>query len=90
MFWINGLFENGTPPNKTIFQRMCNETFQSVYNFKYRMRKLIKLNYFEQSNTFESCKQPGIDIRPSKSIPEMVSILEIKIQVFFCKYISKV
>ena len=47
------------------------------------MHKLIKLNYFEHSNTVESCKQPGIDNKSSHFIPEMVSLLEKKIQVFF-------
>ena len=49
------------------------------------MHKSIKLNYFEHSNTFESCKQPGIDNKFSHFIPEMVSFIEIKIQVFFAK-----
>ena len=47
------------------------------------MYKLIKLNYFEHINIFESCKQPGIDNKSSNFIPEMVSFIEIKIQVFF-------
>ena len=47
------------------------------------MQKLIKLNYFEHINIFESCKQPGIDNKSSNFIPEMVSCVEIKIQGFF-------
>ena len=47
------------------------------------MHKSIKLNYFEDINILESCKQPGIDNKSSNFIPEMVSSLEIKIQVVF-------
>ena len=55
------------------------------------IHKSIKLNYFDHSNTFESCKEPGIDNRSSQFILEMVSFLEIKIQVFlFLQKISKV
>ena len=46
------------------------------------MHKSKKLNYFEQRNTFKSCKQPGIDNKSSHSISEMDSFLEIKFQVF--------
>ena len=64
---------------------MCNENFEVLSTAKCGMHKLIKLNYFEQIIIFESCKQPGIDNKSSNFIPEMVSCLEIKIQVFFAK-----
>ena len=47
------------------------------------MHKLIKLNYFEHSNTFESHKQADVDNRSSQFILEMVCFLERKIEVFF-------
>ena len=73
--------------NKTIFQRTCIETLEVHSTTKCGMHKLIKLNYFEHSNTFESCKQPGNDNKSSHFIPDMVSFLEIEIQVvFFAKY----
>ena len=62
---------------------MRNKTFEAHSTAKFGMHKSIKLNYFEHSNTFESCKQPGIDNKSSHFIPEMVSFLEIKIQVVF-------
>ena len=49
------------------------------------MHKLIKLNYFEHINIIEGCKQPGIDNKSSHFIPEIVSFLEIKIQILFQK-----
>ena len=65
--------------------------FKAHSTTKCRMHKSIKLNYFEHSNNFESCKQPGIDNKSSHSISEMVSFLDIKFQVFFfCKKISEV
>ena len=69
---------------------MRNENFEALSTAKCGMHKLIKLNYFEHFNILESCKQPGIDNKSSNFIPEMVSCLEIKILVFFCKQISEV
>ena len=69
---------------------MCNENFEVLSTTKCRIHKLIKLNYFEHVNILESCNQPGIDNKSSNFIPEMVSCVEIKIQGFFCKKISKV
>ena len=62
---------------------MCNENFEALSTTKCGMHKLIKLNYFEHINIFESCNQPGIDNKSSHFIPEMVSYLEIKLQGFF-------
>ena len=76
--------------NKTIFQRMHNENFGVLSTAKCGMHKSIKLNYFKHINILESCKQPGIDNKSSNFIPEMVSCVEMKIQGFFCKKISKV
>ena len=46
------------------------------------MHKSIKLNYFEHINILESCNQPGIDNKSSYFVPEMVSCLEIKFNLF--------
>ena len=64
---------------------MHNENFKALSITKCGMHKSIKLNYFKHVNILESCKQPGIDNKSSNFIPEMVSCLEIKIQVFFAK-----
>ena len=64
---------------------MRNENFEVLSTAKCRMLKSIKLNYFEHINILESCNQPGIDIKSSNFIPQMVSCLEIKIQGFFSK-----
>ena len=78
---------------------MRNENFEALSTAKCRMHKLIKLNYFKhinilesckQTGILESCKQTGIHNKSSNFIPEMVSCVEIKIQGFFCKKISKV
>ena len=61
---------------------MCNENFKALSTAKCGMHKSIKLNYLEHINIFESCKQPSTDNKSSNFIPEMVSDLEIKIQVF--------
>ena len=75
--------------NKTIFQRMRNEIFEVLSTAKCGMHNSIKLNYFEHINILESCNQPGIDNKSNNFISEMVSCLEIKIQGFFCKKISR-
>ena len=69
---------------------MHNENFEALSTTKCGMHKSIKLNYFEHINIFESCKQPGIDNKSSNFIPEMVSCLEIKFQVFGLQKISEV
>ena len=69
---------------------MHNENFEALSTTKCGVHKSIKLNYFEHINILESCKQPGIDNKSSNFIPEMVSCVEMKIQGFFCKKISKV
>ena len=75
--------------NKTIFQRTHNLISEALSTAKCGMHKSIKLNYFEHINILESCNQSGIDNKSSNFIPEMVSCLEIKIQGFFCKKISR-
>ena len=62
---------------------MHNENFKALSTAKCGKHKSIKLNYFEDINILESCKQHGIDNKSSNFIPEMVSSLEIKIQVVF-------
>ena len=75
--------------NKTIFQRTRYEISESLSTAKCGMHESIKLNYFEHINIFQSCYQPGTDIKSSNFIPEMVSCLEIKIPGFFCKKIPR-
>ena len=68
---------------------MRNEIFEALSTTKCGMHNSIKLNYFEHINILESCNQPDIDNKSKNFIPEMVSCLEIKIQGFFCKKISR-
>ena len=68
---------------------MRNEIFEVLSTAKCGMHNSIKLNYFEHINILESCNQPGIDNKSNNFISEMVSCLEIKIQGFFCKKISR-
>ena len=75
------MFENHAR-TKTSSKECVMKLFEVHLTTKCGMHKSKKLNYFEHSNTFESCKQPGIDNKSSHSISEMVSFFEIKFQVF--------
>ena len=89
MFCICHHFENHTP-TKPSSKECVMKLFEVHSTAKCGMYKSIKLNYFEHSNTFEGCKQAGVDNRFSQFIFEMGCFLERKIEVFFCKNISKV
>ena len=76
------MFENHAPI-KPSSKECIMKLFEVYSTTKSRMHKSIKLNYFEHSNTFESCKQAGVDNRSSQFILEMVCFLERIIEVVF-------
>ena len=76
------MFENHAP-TKPSSKECIMKLFEAHSTTKFRMHKSIKLNYFEHSNTFDSCKQADVDNRSSQFILEMVCFLERKIEVVF-------
>ena len=58
---------------------MRNENFKALSTAKCGMHKSIKLNYFEDINILESCKQHGIDNKSSNFIPVFFSGKKISV-----------
>ena len=65
------MFEN-CAPRKSSCKKWVIKIFEAHSTTKCRMHKSIKLNYFEHSNTFESCKQAGVDNTSGHFVLEMV------------------
>ena len=83
------MFENLASTNPSSKECLM-KLFKAYSTTKCGMYKSIKLNYFEHSNTFESCKQAGVDNRSSQFILEMVCFLKRIIEVVFLQNISNV
>ena len=78
------MFENHVP-TKPSSKECIMKLLKAHSTAKCLMHKSIKLNYFEHSNTFERCKQAGVDNRSSQFIHEMVHFLERKIEFLLAK-----